>query len=245
MVAGKYPWYVRPALEGHRHRRQQRRSRGGALAAGLAALAAATALAACGGGSRDANETAGTYRLKVVKAEFPPKQRLGETTLLRLGVRNTGEQALPSLTVSITGGDKQSRRSSLPFGYRDPASGIAQPDRPVWALAQGYPKVAGSDEAGGAETAELKTFAFGPLKPGETTEAVWKLSAVKAGKYELFYQVGAGLSPEVKAKTVNGARPGGSFSVQISTVPPEVEVKDNGEVVTIPSQNHRGPDKAE
>lgn len=222
------------------YRRQQRRSRGGALAAGLLALAASASLAACGGESRDANEAAGTYHVKVVKAEFPSRQRLGETSLLRLGMRNTGDKTLPSLTVSITGGDKQSRKSSLPFGYRDPAPGIAQPDRPIWALAQGYPKVDGSNEPGGAETAEPKTFAFGPLKPGETTEAVWKLSAVKAGKHTLLYEVGAGLSEEVHAKTVNGARPGGSFSVRISTVPPEVEVKDNGEVVEIGKKSANG-----
>ena len=223
------------------YRRQRRRSYGSALAAALAALAAAAFLAACGGGeSRDANEAAGTYRLKVVKAEFPPRQRLGETSLLRLGVRNTGEKTLPSLTVSITGGDKLSRESSLPFGYRDPAPGIAQPDRPVWSLAQGYPKVDGSDKPGGAETAELKTFAFGPLKPGRTTEAVWKLSAVKAGRHVLLYEVGAGLSGEVHAKTDNGASPGGSFTVKISDVPPEVEVKDNGEVVEIAGGSHSG-----
>jgi hypothetical protein len=204
------------------------------LAASLLALAAAVSLGACGGGSRDANEAPGTYHVKVVKAEFPPKQRLGETTLLRLGVRNTGEKALPSLTVSISGGDKQSRNSSLPFGYRDPASGIAQPDRPIWALAEGYPKLEGSDERGGAETAELKTFAFGPLKPGATSEAVWKLSAVKAGSYRLFYEVGAGLGSETKAETANGAEAGGSFAVRISDVPPEVEVKDDGEVVEVP-----------
>ena len=199
------------------YRRQQRRSRGGALAASLLALAAAVSLGACGGGeSRDANEASGTYHVKVVKAEFPPKQRLGETTLLRLGVRNTGEKALPSLTVSISGGDKQSRNSALPFGYRDPAAGIAQPDRPIWALAEGYPKLDGSDERGGAETAELKTFAFGPLKPGATAEAVWKLSAVKAGSYRLFYEIGAGLSSETKAETADGAEAGGSFTVQIS-----------------------------
>lgn len=171
--------------------------------------------------------------MKIVKAEFPPRQRLGETTLLRLRMRNTGDRTLPSLTVSITGADKQSRDSSLPFGYRDPAPGIAQPDRPIWALAEGYPKIDGSKERGGAGTAELKTFAFGPLKPGATTEAVWKLSAVKAGSHKLLYEVGAGLSPDVHAKTVNGARPGGSFSVQISDVPPEVEVNDSGEVMEI------------
>ena len=219
-------------------RGQQRRSRGGALAASFLALAAAVSLAACGGeSSSDSNEQAGAYQVKVVKAEFPPKQRLGETTLLRLGVRNTGEKALPSLIVSISGGDKQSRNSSLPFGYRDPASGIAQPDRPIWALSQGYPKLDGSGERGGAETAELKTFAFGPLKAGATAEAVWKLSAVKAGRYRLFYEVGAGLSSETKAKTADGAEAGGSFTVQISDVPPEVEVKDNGEVVEIGKQS--------
>lgn len=175
--------------------------------------------------------------MKVVKAEFPPKQRLGETTLLRLGVRNTGRKTLPTLAVSISGGSKQSRNSALPFGYRDPASGIAQPDRPIWALAAGYPKLAGSDRPGGAETAEPKTFVFGPLKPGATTEAIWKLSAVKAGSYQLLYEVGAGLSEETKAKTANGAEPGGSFSVQISDALPEVEVTDSGEVVEIGKKN--------
>jgi hypothetical protein len=216
------------------YRRQQRHSRGRALAASLLALVVASALAACGGGSSgDSNERAGTYRVKVVQADFPTKQRLGETSLLRLGVRNTGDQALPSLTVSITGRDEQSRNSSLPFGYRDPAAGIAQPDRPIWALAAGYPKVNGSDERGGAETAELKTFSFGPLQPGATTEAVWKLSAVKAGNYTLLYEIGAGLTNDTKAETANGAQAGGSFTVEISDVPPEVEVTDSGEVVEI------------
>jgi len=215
------------------YRGRQRRSRRGALAAALLALAAAASLAACGESSSDSGERAGTYQVKVVEAEFPPKQLLGETTLLRLGVRNTGAEALPSLTVSITGGDERSRDSSLPFGYRDPAPGIAQPDRPIWALAEGYPRLDGSGEPGGAETAELKTFSFGPLEPGETAEAVWKLSAVRAGRHELLYEVGAGLSPEVEAKTAGGARPRGSFTVQISDVPPEVEVTDSGEVVPL------------
>jgi hypothetical protein len=203
-------------------------------------LALALSLAACGESSSDSNEPAGAYPVKVVKAEFPAGQRLGETTLLRLGVRNTGHKALPSLTISISVGGKEGRDSALPFGYRDPAAGIAQPDRPVWALASGYPKVNGSDEPGGAETAEAKTFAFGPLKPGATTEAVWKLSAVKAGSYKLFYEVGAGLTDETKAQTANGTEAGGSFAVEISDVPPEVEVKDNGEVVEIGSKADSG-----
>lgn len=224
------------------HRRNGRRSRGRLLAAATAAgLLLAASLAACGGGeSADSNEAAGTYHVKVVKAEFPPEQRLGETTLLRLGVRNTGDKTLPALTVTITGGGKQERNSALPFGYRDPGPGIAQPDRPVWALALGYPKVDGSGKPGGAETAEQKTFDFGPLKPSRTTEAVWKLSALKAGNYRLFYEIGAGLTGEAKAQAANGAEAGGSFTVQISDVPPEVEVKDNGEVVEIGGNANSG-----
>lgn len=233
------PWYVPPGLGGNR--RHGRRSRTGAPAAGALALALALCLAACGGeSSSDSNETAGTYHVKVVKAAFPPKQRLGQTALLRLGVRNTGRKALPALTVSISVGGKEGRSSALPFGYRDPAPGIAQPDRPVWALAADYPRIDGSAETAGAESAEAKTFVFGPLKPGATTEAVWKLSAVKAGRYRLFYEVGAGLTAETKARTANGSEAGGSFAVEISDVPPEVEVKDNGEVVEIGGKANSG-----
>lgn len=223
------------------NRRYDRRPRAGSLGAAAVALGLALFLAACGGeSSSDSNETAGSYPVKVVKAEFPAKQRLGETTLLRLGVRNTGKKTLPALTVSISVGGKEGRSSALPFGYRDPAPGIAQPDRPVWSLASRYPKVNGSSEAAGAESAEAKTFVFGPLKPGATTEAVWKLSAVRAGSYKLFYELGAGLTDETKAKTANGAEAGGSFAVRISDVPPEVEVKDNGEVVEIGGKANSG-----
>lgn len=192
-------------------------------------------LAACGGdeASSDANETAGNYPVKIVTAKFPAKQRLGETTLLRLGVRNTGRKALPALTVTISVGGEEGRDSSLPFGYRDPQPGIAQPDRPVWALSAAYPKANGSAERAGAETASPKTFAFGPLKPGATTEAVWKLSAVRTGDFKLFYEIGAGLGGTAKAEAAPDTPAGGSFVAQITEVPPETEVTDNGEVVEI------------
>jgi hypothetical protein len=216
------------------HRRYSRRSRRHALAAGVAAGLLAVSLAACGEeSSSDANEAAGAYPVKIVTAEFPAKQRLGETTLLRIGVRNTGHKTLPALAVTIEVGGKEGRASMLPFGYRDPEQGLAQPDRPIWALAAHYPKANGSSERAGAETSSPKTFDFGPLKPAATTEAVWKLSAVKAGSYELFYEIGAGLNGTAKAETAPGTQAGGSFAAQITNVPPETEVTDNGEVVEI------------
>lgn len=215
-------------------RRHRRHSRIAAAAAGAVAAALTLSLAACGEeSSSDANEAAGNYPVKVVTAEFPTKQRLGETTLLRLGVRNTGHKTLPALTVTISVGGKEGRNSMLPFGYRDPQVGLAQPDRPIWALSAHYPKANGSSERAGAETSSPKTFDFGPLKPGATTKAVWKLSAVKAGNYTLFYEIGAGLGGTEKAEAAADTEAGGSFSTQISDVPPEVEVKDNGEVVEI------------
>lgn len=200
------------------------------------ASALALFLVACGEEESvsGANETAGTYRVKVVTAEFPSKQRLGETTLLRLGVRNTGDKALPSLTMTISVGGEEGRASALPFGYRDPSPELAQPDRPVWALAASYPRLNGSSERAGAETSNPKTFAFGPLKAGATAEAVWKLSAVRTGDYEILYGVGGGLGGAAKAEASPGTQAGGSFTTTITEVPPDTVVTDSGEVVPAP-----------
>lgn len=203
-------------------------------------MAVAALLAACGGSSPDANQPGGTYRVKVVTAQFPTEQRLGQTSLLRIGVRNTGAKTVPALTVTASIAGEEGQTSSLPFGIHDPQPGLAQPDRPVWVLAEHFPKLAGSSEPGGAETSNRKTFDLGPLKPGSTTEAVWKLSAVKAGRYTLLYKVDAGLSGTAKAEGPGGVAPGGSFAVKISSVPPNVVVTDSGEVVETGKQKRRG-----
>jgi hypothetical protein len=202
-------------------------------------VAVAVLLGACGEeASSDANQAAGTYDVRVTEASFPTEQRLGQTTLLRLGVRNTGKKALPALTVTISVAGKQGQASSLPFGVSDAQTGLAQPDRPVWVLAQGYPRLADSQDPGGATTSNRKTFSFGPLKPGATTDAIWKLSAVKAGRFTLLYKIDAGLSGTAKAET-NGVAAGGSFATEITAVLPDTEVTDNGEVVEKAKQRQR------
>jgi hypothetical protein len=198
-------------------------------------------LAACGGeSSSDANERPGTYDVRVTEAAFPSEQRLGQTSLLRLGVRNTGHKALPALTVTVSIAGKEGQTSSLPFGIRDPTPGLAQPDRPVWVLSEGYPRLAGSSSPGGASSSNRKTFVLGPLKPGATTKAVWKLSAVKSGHFTVLYNIDAGLSGTAKARTSGGVAPGGSFVTEISAVPPDTEVTDDGEVVEMKKQRQRG-----
>ncbi len=202
-------------------------------------MAVAALLAACGGeSSSDANQAAGTYDVRVTDARFPTEQRLGQTSLLQLGIRNTGKKALPALTVTISIAGKEGQDSSLPFGVSDPQTGLAQPDRPVWVLAAGYPRLFGSSKPGGSSTSNRKTFSLGSLKPGATTKAVWKLSAVKAGKFTVLYKIDAGLSGTAKAET-NGVAAGGSFATEISAVPPDTEVTDDGEVVEKAQQRQR------
>jgi hypothetical protein len=216
--------------------RHSRRTRLRVTATGFAlvAVAALLLLDGCGESSSDANEPAGKYRVDVTGASFPAKQRLGQTSLLSLGVRNAGKRTVPTLTVTITIAGKAGANSSLPFGIHDPQPGLAQSDRPVWVLAQTYPRFAGSSKPGGASTSNRKTFNFGPLKPGQTAAAVWKLSAVRAGKYTLLYRVDAGLSGEAKAVTGDNDRaPGGSIVAEITRELPETEVTDSGEVVEI------------
>jgi hypothetical protein len=213
------------------------RRRPRAVVAALAAGALALALAACGDDSSPeggTTEAAGTYPVRVVESKFPTRQRLGETNLLRLGVRNAGEEAVPQLTVNFTVAGEEGRDSKLPFGFRDPQPGLAQPDRPVWVLSEKYPRLVGSAESAGAETASPGTFDFGRLEPDETVEAVWQLSAVKTGRFDLLYEIGAGLGGEARAETVGGGDAGGSFVVRVTEVPPETVVKDDGQVVEAP-----------
>ena len=226
-----FAWYVARALrETGPQFRQARRTRSGvSLAVGALVLA----LAACGsGGTRqDANEPAGKFPVKIVTSSFPTRQRLAETSLLRLGVQNTGDKAVPALAITIS----IDKNAVHPFSFYDPQPGLADPDRPVWILENDYPKLAGQKRSAGAETANDKTFDFGSLKPGKALEAEWKVTPVRGGVYTIDYQVDAGLNGIAKAVTADGSPPTGSFAVKISTQPPQTRINDKGEVVEVPS----------
>ena len=203
-------------------------------AAGLAALALAASLAACGGSSSGSEEPEGKYEMNVVKATFPTKQDLGQTSLMRIAVRNTGKRTVQTAGITISIAGEEGQTSALPFGIHDPQPDLAQSDRPVWVVAEGYPKASGeTTKRGGLTTSSRKTYDFGALEPGKTVEGIWKLSAVKAGRFTVIYQVDAGLGGKAKAETGTGVSPGGTFKVQITPATPNVEVTDSGEVVEI------------
>ena len=196
------------------------------------ALAFAIALGGCGGGGtrQDADEPSGKFPVKIVTSSFPTRQHLAQTSLLRIGVENSGQKVVPGLAITIS----LDKNAIQPFSIYDKQPGLADPDRPVWVLENDYPKLVGETNPAGAQTANDKTFDFGPLKSGKTVDAVWKVTPVQPGVYTLDYQVDAGLEGKAKAVTSDGGPPTGSFVVKISDQPPNTVVNDNGQVVQVP-----------
>jgi len=220
---------------------------------GVAALAACAllgaAVAGCGGGGaerQDANEPEGKFPVEVVAAKFPTDQRLAETSDLRLEVENSGDEAIPDLAVTIKTGDET---ASGPFSIRSDQAGLADPNRPVWILEEGFPKLA-ENAAGGAGSPENKvdetldnapsagsaaahtnTFSFGEVPPGESKDIVWRVTPVKPGTFTVHYELAAGLDGKAEAVTDDGSPVEGEFVVTITDKPPRARVDDAGNVV--------------
>src|SRR3954447_21374859 len=177
---------------------------------GLAALA----IAGCGGGDRqDKNEPSGTYKVDVVSATFPAKQRLAKQEEMVVEVRNTDTKTIPNVAVTVDPG----------FTRRSERQDLADPTRPVW--------IVDTDPVGGT-TAYTNTRTLGPLKPGRSARCVWKVTAVQPGTHEVHYRVAAGLNGKAKAQASGADAPEGSFTVNVSSKPSQATVDpDTGEVI--------------
>jgi len=199
----------------------------------LSFAVAATILAGCGGdddGGQFANEPAGDYPVKIVSAEFPVRQTIAETYDMKLSVENTGDETIPAITTSIS---LPGMGSTLAFAYRDPQEGLAQPQRPIWVLEEGYPKLAGTVGRGGAGNANRRTFNFGALPAGETADMIWRVTAVRPGDYEVAFRIAAGLSGEATAVDAAGDDPTGLLPAKISARPIPTKIDDKGKVVPL------------
>jgi hypothetical protein len=212
------------------------------LGAGVAVCASAISLVACGGGGerQDEDEPEGDFPVEVTEARFPNRQRLAETTDLKLGVENAGTEEIPDLAVTIAiedggGGAVSSGASGQgSFSIRSEQPGLANPNRPVWILEDKYPRIVGDPAPLGSSpgtTAQTNTFAFGPLATGETREMVWRVTPVQGGTYTVGYEIAAGQQGKARAVTEDGSDVTGEFVVTISTKPPQARVNDAGKVV--------------
>jgi hypothetical protein len=222
------------------------------IATGFAAVAIAVGITACGGGERqDATEPSGNFAVQIVKAKFPNHQRLAEVSDLQLEIKNVGDDTVPNLAVTINTVAQGQRNLKSPatstgsgqgsFNIRVDEPNLASPFRPVWILEEHYPKLITPDytlknldkaPTAGATAAQTDTFQFGAVKPGESKDIDWRVSAVRAGTYTVHYEVAASLTGKSKAVTGDGSPVKGEFVVTISSKPPQTCVTGTGKVTT-------------
>jgi hypothetical protein len=230
MGAGR--WYVAPAL-GRKGKRALRSGLRCRAASALLATSLILGLGACGGSAerQDESEPSGEYPVEVVSSKFPLSQRLAETTDLKLGIENTGDEAIPNLAVTIF----TDQGAAGSFSIREDNPALANPNRPVWILENKFPRIEGEAEPEGSSpgtVAQTNTFGFGELPAGERMELIWKLTPVKSGTYTVNYELAAGLYGNAKAVDSSGAQPKGKFLVTITDRPPQARVNDAGQVET-------------
>ena len=226
------------------------------IATGIGALVVSLVASGCGGGQRqDVTEPSGRFPVKVVTAGFPERQLLAQTSDLELAIKNVGDREIPDLAVTIyTTQSPHGKLKAAPtstgsgqgsFNIRLNDPSLSNPNRPVWTVENGYPKLRPSASSetklakapsAGAVAAETDTFQFGSVPPGETKDIVWRVTAVRRGIYPVRYQVAAGLYGKAKAVTTDGGPVKGAFDVTISAKPPQTCVKGAGRITT-----HCGP----
>jgi hypothetical protein len=190
-------------------------------------VAGATALSACGGGEKqDENEPEGEFKVQVVRASFPAKQKLAKRSLLRIAVRNVDTKEIPNIAVTLRGLDR-----------RKPDPDLADPQRPVFVIngrAKSFgniPDAQSAAPAGQERPAYVDTWSLGKMRPGETKLFEWDVTAIQAGPYRLTYVVSAGLDGKAVAVLPSGQRPDGLFAGTIDGKAPRTKVADDGKTV--------------
>ena len=208
----------------------------------VAGVGVALALSACGGGGdQAASEPSGNYTVTVSTAKFPASQKLAQHTHLVISVHNAGHKTIPDVAVTICNvtcaypAPKGQGSSSQAFGAGIDQSYLANPSRPLWVIDRG-PGVCGYSCQNGGQgagvTAYANTWALGRLAPGKTARFDWAVTAVKAGKHVVAWQVAAGLNGKAKAVLSNGSAPKGTFAVNVGRAPAQSYVNNNGQIVS-------------
>jgi hypothetical protein len=190
----------------------------------VASAAVALALGAgCGGARQDAGEARATYPVAVPLAAFPAHQRLAQRSELRIAVRNAGARTIPNVAATI----EAAGRGTTVEAFAGPADqpNVQSSSRPAWVIEDGPVN---------GDTAGANTWALGPLRPGATKTFVWKVAAVKAGRYRITYRLSGSLTGRSRLRLGSGAAPQGSFAVAVSGRPVQTQVRPDGTIVRVP-----------
>lgn len=172
----------------------------------VAAAAAALLLAGCGGDDRNGDDA--KYTVEIARADFPEFQRLAEQSTFEIAVRNTGDEAIPNLAVTL-------------HGLAERAAD--DPNRSLWVI-DAPPR--------GAVTASTDTWTAGRVAPGATATLRWLVTPIQAGTKTLSYEVAGGLKGDLRAALANGTTPHGSIEVRVTDRAPKARVDPRtGEVI--------------
>jgi hypothetical protein len=167
--------------------------------------------------------------MRVVGAHFPLLQTIARPTNMTLAVRNLSAKTVPNLAVTIDS-----------FEYTSHFPNLADNKRPVWVIEQGPGAVAKPpveseqvSSPGGGQTAYVNTWAFGPLRPGQTRALTWHVVPVKPGLWTVHYRVAPGLAGKSKARLPASGLVNGRFVVHVSYAPPPTHVNPNTGTVEV------------
>jgi len=184
---------------------------------------------ACGSAQQDVHEPTGTYHVKVIEASFPKRQSVARLAPFQLRITNNGTHTVPNLAVTVDS-----------FYYTSTYPLLAARKRPIWVVevgpGPGSPAPVESQVVsppGGAQTAYVNTWAFGPLEAGATKTLTWQVVPVKSGRYTVHYKVAAGLAGKATAQLASGGPVLGQLTADIAPAPPATHVDPStGEVVS-------------
>lgn len=175
----------------------------GRIAWSAVAVVVAAGLGGCGGSDTGQGER-GTVRLEVTSAVFPKVQQLSQQSEMQITVRNPGDEPVKRVVVSVTSTEPGASGSG--FSDRSGGAATADPVRPVWILDKGPHN---------AETAESAVWWLGPLAGGDSITFTWKVTAVRAGAFELRWTVGGSLDGSIEGDGPDGKPLTGLFPVTI------------------------------
>ena len=143
---------------------------------------------------------------------------------MKITVRTADTKTLPNVAVTVATQPGKSGGAAQAFASDVADPTVSDPSRPIWIVDRG---------PNGGDTAYTNTWALGPLKPNQSKEFEWKVTAVKPGDYTIDYSVSPGLNG--KAKPAAGGTVEGSFKVTVDDTPPDARVGDDGEVIREPA----------
>ena len=207
-------------------------------------------IAGCGGttakGDRqDTDEPEGNFPVAVEEAEFPLRQQLAESTIMRVVVRNAGDQRIPNIAVTVQCEESKGGQNGS-FDRQIAGQAQADKNRPNFVVdtIPGSERPASRQELDPLErsSAYVNTYTLGPLAANRTATFEWKVTAVRAGDFRVCYRVAAGLDGKAKAVPADGSLPlTQEWQGNISNVAPQTGVADDGTVTTLPDETRPAP----